>query len=503
MGHTVLLAGFKHESRTFTGETTDRDDFGNRRELYGGEIPDSLRGTNTEIGGIIDIADREDVGLLYTVAASAQPGGPVDRRTYEHYLEHILDAVRDHHGAVDGIVLPLHGAMVAEHLDDGEGPLVERIQDVVDSTVPIVVTIDPNANVSDRLTDAADAIVAYETTPHVDQRETGRTGMWLLVRAMRGEIEPAMHVERPPVVPSAVRSTTLEAPLAELQTRARELESRDELLKVNVCQGFWSADVPHMGFSVVAVADGTPTAARDAARELARRVWDRREEFIEDTPSAEEGVRRAREQVERAGDTPVVVAEMHDNPGGGSPADGTRVLRELLEQEVTDAALAIMCDPDAVETCVAAGVGERVEVDLGGSGTPAVYGAPIRGLEGYVKSVTDGRYRFTGPMFTGTEAKLGRAVRLQCGPDDGIEVVLSENRVQCYDGEAFRHVGISPERLDLIAVKSAVHYRAFYGTIADEMISIDESPTPEYERISRPRYPLDPMDDDDYPDWGN
>jgi microcystin degradation protein MlrC len=440
---------------------------------------------------------------VYSVVARGGAGGPVGRDTYEFYAGRIFDAVEEHGDDVDGVILPQHGAMVAEHLDDADGALVAGVRDRVGEELPIVVTIDPNANVSDRLVDVADAIVAYETTPHVDMGETGRTGMRLLLRTIRGTVDPVMHVERPPVIPSAVKSVSLEPPLADILARARELEEREDVLKVNVCQGFWLADVPHMGFSIVAVADGRPAVARDAARDVSRRVWQRRHDFREETLDAGAAVQRARELVDRGeADGPVVVAEMHDNPGGGYAADGTKVLRELLDRGVTNAGFAIMRDPEAVAACVRAGVGERLTLDLGGKrGDPAVFGEPLEDVDGYVKAITDGRFENTGPMETGGTNDLGRAVRLECGEDDGVTVVLAENSVQPWDAEAFRHVGVQPERLDVVGLKSAVHYRADYGRFASHLLSVDESPTETYERISRPMFPLDPVDDDEYPDW--
>lgn len=504
MAETVFLASFKHESQTFTDELTDREDFKDRLELFGDEIPATLEGTNSEVGGIIDIAQEAGVDLVFSVATSGGAGPPVSKETYEYYTDYITETLSDVADRINGVILPLHGAMVPEHLDDGEGPLVERVREIVGESIPIVVTIDPNANVSDELVKYADAIVAYEETPHIDMGETGRRGMRLLVRAMNGEIEPVMHIERPPVIPSAVKSTTLEPPMTAIHALAREFESRDDVLKANVCQGFWSADIPHMGFSIVSVADGRAATARDVARELAELVWDRREAFVEETVTVEAGVALAKKHLaSMEGDTgPVVIAEMHDNPGGGAPADGTKLLRELIDQGVTNTAFAIMCDPDVVSRCIDHGVGERLSVDLGGrSEDETVESEPIEALDGYVKVITDGRYVNTGPMLRGAENSLGRAVRLRCGTDDGIDVIVTENRVQPWDAEVFRHVGIIPERLDIIAVKSAVHYRTDFGPMASEIVSIDESPSRTFERISRPKYPLDSMDANDYPDW--
>jgi microcystin degradation protein MlrC len=297
--------------------------------------------------------------------------------------------------------------------------------------------------------------------------------------------------------------------MAEVMARARDLESRPDVRLVNVCFGYHMADSPVMGFSVPVLADGDPDAAREAARDLAAFVWERRESFVADLPGPEEGVRRARELVAEGvtADGPVVLADTGDNPGGGTAADGTTVLRAMLDQGVQNAGFAILRDPEVVAACVAAGVGERVTVDLGGK-TDDRHGEPIRDLTGYVAAIADGRVENTGPMLTGVLREFGRTVRLECGPDDGVTVLVTENRVQPYDAEVFRHVGVAPERLDVVCVKSNNHYRADYEPMASHVLPLDtvglrppDPRTPTFERIRRPVFPLGAMADEDYPDW--
>lgn len=511
MSESVLVGRVSHESNTFSSRPSGRDTFQDRRELFGDEIPDALRDTNSEVGGIIDVAEEEGVELVHTLVADGGAGGPVAHEAYGFYTDYLVDAVREHAGQLDGIVLPLHGAMVPEGMADGEGPLLSRVRGAVDPDLPVVVTLDPHANVTDEMVERADALIAYETIPHVDGDETGRRGMAMLVDIMRGGIDPVVWVERPPVLAYGPTHDTSTPPMGTVMSLARDLETREGVLKVSPCPGFWQADVPEMGFSVVAVADGDLAMAREAAREVSAHVWDRREEFTTDFRDPESGVRHARSLASdrKPGDGPVVVAEMNDNPGGGAPGDGTPVLRALLEQGVTNGGLAIMRDPVAVERCVDAGVGARVPLTLGGKiEDEALHGAPIEGLDGYVKAITDGQYENTGPMMTGVENQLGRAVRLHCGPGDGLTVVLTEGLVQPWDAEIWRHVGVQPERLDVVAVKSAIHFRADYERFASHIVETNgpglathDPTTMTFERVDRPKYPVDSMDAADYPDW--
>ena len=400
--------------------------------------------------------------------------------------------------------------MVVEGMDDGEGPLVSSVRDAVGPECPIAVAHDLHANVTDEMVSIADVLIAREVNPHTDMAATGRRTMLRLVEIIRGEIDPSMHIERPPVVPCGPTMMTQESPMADLMSLARDLEAEeDNLLKVNVCPGFSGADVPSMGFAVVGVSDGQPEIARRAARRVSEAVWKRREGFVEEYSGPAEGIEKAVELAATDDDGPVVVAEMNDNPGGGAPADGTPVLRELLDQDVKNAGFAIMQDPEAVEACIEAGVGARVTITVGGKTVDeTLHGAPIEDLEGYVKAVTDGRYFNHGPQRTGTESNLGQAVRFQCGADDSIAVVLTDNRVQPYDAEIWRHVGVQPERQDIIVVKSAVHYQADYGPMASHIVQINgpglasmDPRTFEFKRVRRPKYPLDKMDTDSYPNW--
>lgn len=507
---TVLLGAFAHEANTFVPDPVTRADFQARRELFGEAILAELRGTETAIGGVIDAAGAADIELVPTVAAFATPGGVVEAETYEFYTGEIVDGVAEHADDLDGIILPLHGAMVAEGYTDGEGELLSRVREVVGPDMPIVGTLDLHANVSEAMVELADALVAYETYPHVDKAKTGERGLRLLDRMMAGEIDPVMHRERLPLIAFQPKAYTPEGPMAEVMAAAREAEEAEAVLKINVVPGFYHADIPEMGFTVSAVADGDAGAAGAAARDLATTMWNRRAEFVGEYPTPEAAIRQAKEA--RApmdpDDGPIVMADFGSNPGGGGASDGTTVLREMLEQGLTDAGWAIMYDPAVVEQCIDAGVGERVTVTLGGK-TDDRHGAPIEGLDGYVKAVTDGRYVNTGTSHSGKGVKnaIGRTVRFQCGDDDAVTVVVAETRASAFDAEIWRHVGQPPERLDYICIPSLIAFLGDYGPMASEVILID---TPglsavnparfDYEHIPRPIYPLDELADDAYPE---
>lgn len=508
-GEQIILAEFSHETNTFAPVPTDRELFQERREYFGSDVIKKLSGTNTAIGGVIQAAADLNVDIHPTVSAAAMPGGIIPADTFDFYSETILDGIELVGDDLDGILLALHGAMVTAEHDDGEGTLLSRIRAAVGSDVPIVVTLDLHGNISPEMVDRADALVSFETYPHVDMGETGRTGMKFLAQTIRDKINPTMQLELPPVLATYPKQNTRDGPMAAVMVRARTLETRDDILKINVFPGFHQADISSMGFAIHVVSDGSPEASRKAARELASFVWETREDLVGEYPGPERAVTEALELVaEKAPDDgPVVMADMGDNPGGGGAGDGTTLLRELLEQGATNAGFAIIRDPKVVAQSIDAGVGQRIEITLGGKADD-LHGEPIKKVDGYVKAITDGEFRNTGPMGRGTENHLGRAIRLDCGEDDGVSVLVTENRMQPLDAEIYRHLTIQPERLDILVVKSLNHYRADYEPLASHVVPVD---TPglstidprkfEYASIRRPQYPLDEMADEDYPPW--
>ncbi len=512
MSHTIVVGAFAHETNTFVPEPVTRADFQAREEHLYEAVPENLRGTETAVGGVINVADEEEIDLIHTVSAFATPGGVVDDETYEFYTDLILDAVKENVEELDGVMLPLHGAMVTESDSDGEGRLIQAVRDVVGEEIPIVVTLDLHGNVSERMVEAADALVAYETYPHLDKAKTGERGMRLLLKAIEDDIDPTMHMERPPTIAYQPKAYTPSGPMAEVMDRARHLEQRSGVLKVSVLPGFYHADIPEMGFTIPVVTDDDPDLAREISRELAEFVWTMREEFVEEYPKPAEAIQKAnklRAEMDPE-DGPIVMAEFGSNPGGGGASDGTTVLREFLDQGVENAGWAIMYDPEAVEQCIDAGVGNRVTIDIGGK-TDDNHGETIKDVDGYVKAITDGRYVNTGTSHSGkgVQNDIGTTVRFQCGANDSVTVVLAPTRASAFDAEIWRHIGQPPERLDMICIPSLIAFLGDYEPMSSEVILIDTPGTSavnparfDYERIPRPLYPLDDLADDDYPDWG-
>ena len=480
----LALGGFSHETHTFAPYATKLEDFG--RWLVGEEVLRHFGGTNTEVGGMMEAAEEEGVELVPTFYASATPSGLVERGAYEAVREELLGRLKGLE--VDGVLLSLHGAMVAEGEDDVEGAILEEVKGMLG--VPVAATLDFHANISSRMASSADLLVGYDTYPHTDMKERGREALLRLVQVVRGEFLPASALRKPPVLPSVQRMVTSEPPMSELMEAAHRMESEDPSVLVTVSGGFPFSDVSFAGMGVVVYTDGDRTRAEEMAEEISRLAWERRREFVAHNVPVEEAVREA----VGSGEWPVVLADVADNVGGGSPGDGTALLSELLRQGA-EGAVVVIADPEAVELARRAGEGAEVEMEVGGK-ADGLHGGPVR-ARWEVLGLYDGRFQYKGSYMTGLWVDMGPTAVVRSG---GVRVVLTTRKTMPFDLEQLRCVGIEPEECRIIVVKSAIAWRAAYGPIAKKVIYVDTPGlcranlrTFQYRRVRRPIFPLDDM----------
>ena len=487
MSRTVVIGQIEHETNTFSALPTGMGEFADASLHYGDDVIADLSGTNTAIGGFLRVADDEGWDVVPTVAADATPGGVVTADARETLLDQVLDGIE--RTDPDGVLLALHGAMVSEAARDGDGYVLERVRRAVGDDVPVMASLDLHANVSERMATHADGLFGYDTYPHVDIGDTGETAARAMAATLRGELTPTIVVERAPLLPPLPELRTETEPMASLLAAAADAEG-DGIPDVSVFGGFAHADVDHAGVSVVGVADrSVADDVREACRALADEATDRREEFDRDYTSVADA---ATEAAAWDRDDTLLLADISDNPGGGSAQDGTALLGALLDAGVEDAALATIYDPEAVEAATEAGIGAAVSLSLGGRS--GENGDPLD-VTGRVRLLSDGTYRNYGPMSTGLEVSFGRTALLEI---DGIDVLVGSHRQQPYDPEAFRSQGITPERERVLVLKSTVHYRAAFEPLVG---AIREVATPglcspdlsafDYEHVPRPIYPLD------------
>jgi microcystin degradation protein MlrC len=490
----VLIAGFMHETNTFSKLPTDLAAYRARSLYRGAEVPANMRGTKTEIAAFLDAGERHGWRLTHPLFANATPSGKVTREAFETLSGEILAAI-DAEGPFDAILLSLHGAMVVEHADDGEGLLLQLIRDKVGGQVPIAVTLDLHANVTDLMADLADVMISYRTYPHVDQYEIASQAADLIHRTLAGEIRPATVVARGAMLDGADHGrTTAPGPMTEVLAAADTLLAEPGVLAASVNAGFPWADIHDTGPTAVIVGDGDDPRYREMAEGLIAEIWAERHRSTVETLGIAQALQRLGDAVAATPGKPVVLADFADNPGGGGYGDATGLLGTMIDAGLENAAFATIYDPAAAGHCTEAGVGATVSLALGGKVDPR-YGGPLQVI-GKVEALTDGRFVFDGPMMQGTKCDMGPTAVLRVG---GIDVVVASARYQAFDRQFFTHAGIEPAEKAVLAVKSAHHFRAAFGPIAGAILAVDagdgltsrnykELP---FQRVRRPVYPLD------------
>lgn len=492
MTFTVLTAEFSHESNTFSRCPADYAAFQDRGIALG-EAAIAARGdANTPLAGFLDIARPAGWRVLHAISAAAQPSGPVTRDAYDRIAGVIVEAARAHAGSVDGVLLGLHGAMVTEFCEDGEGELLERLRAVLGKTVPIAVTLDPHANVTRRMTELAEIVVSYKTYPHVDMREIGRLAAGIMQRTLAGEIRPVtLRVDRP-MLEEVNGGRTDIGPMVERIARARAYEQEPDVFAVSVNGGFGNADIAEVGPTVLVTCQGDLERHRAFADALAEDMWQRRFETITSFLSVEEAVAEAAVYVAASG--PLIIADYADNPGGGGYGDATGLLRGMIAADLEDACFGPIVDPEAAAELHRSRPGTTVSVRLGGKVDPEIGGGPLD-LTGTLVSVSDGDYVGDGPMLGGLHASWGPCAVLRVG---GIEILVTTIRAQMNDLQQFRAFGIDPAAKRVVGLKSMQHFRAAFEPIAGKVIVCDSGAlcTPDltrlpYRRVRRPIFPLD------------
>ncbi len=490
----IALAGFSHETNTFATWPTDLEDF-IANGLFRGDEMLSLAGTNTVIGGALAaIAADSNLTLLPLIATSAIPGGLVTSRAAHAIESEIVEGVRK--SKPDAIVLDLHGAMVTEVSDDGESSILRKVRAEVGPNIPIIAVYDLHLNISPEMVELADVSIPYDTYPHVDCSDRGVEAVGLAVRIARGEIQPTSALTKIPMLPPGPKQFSGAEPTLSIMKKAFEMERRPNVLNVGVCFAFPYADCPFPGMGVVVATNNDPALARTLSDELADYIWERREEFRPQTSTVEEAIHHAMESE----GSPFVLADLGDNPGGGTACDGTALLWGLIDLGAPDSAMGVMVDIQVVEAAQRAGVGAKLSLDLGGK-TDQLHGYPIP-IVATVESLSNGDFTYEGPMDAGRHDSLGQTAVIACEGRYGntVRVIVCERRVQALDAAIFRSQGIEPTECKIVAVKSAVHFRGSFTPIAHEIIEVD---TPgltsidftrfPYRRMPRPIWPLEEM----------
>jgi microcystin degradation protein MlrC len=482
----IAIGQLSHETNTMFGPPTPVEEFQRQGWRHGDEILERSTGVRTYLGGMIEAARKGGIDLAPTFSAQAHPSGTIERAAFDTMLGELLDGIRNA-GEVDAVCLALHGAGSAEGVDDIEGTILKNVRELIGPEKPLIATLDLHCHSTDLMIESATALLSVHEYPHVDGYERGYEAVELAVRTLRGEVKPVMHLS---VLPMTIPPTTsFHGPVREINELCWSWEERG-LIDVAFIHGYPHTDVPLISTSVIAVADGDSDLAREAAEDVAGRIWDMRERFLPNLPLPAQAI----EDALASEGQPVVIAEISDNPGGGAPGDGTHLLRAMLEADLSEAAFGFVYDPQTAEQAHAAGPGATIDVQIGGRTDPAILGEPVT-VSAYVKSVTDGQYITQSPMGRGGRANLGKMARLVVG---GVDVIVGSESNQTIDSELFLLHGIDVSRYKIVALKSQNHFLAGFEPIASKIIRTDPPgwtpgnlATLEYQRIRRPIWPLD------------
>jgi microcystin degradation protein MlrC len=467
----IAIGGFQHETNTFSSTPASLADFeapdawpGLTR---GGAMLEAVAGINLPAAGFVQEVRSLRHELVPLTWCSAQPSGRVTRDAYEHISALLLEDLQ-HADGVDGVYLDLHGAMVAEHIDDADGELLRRVRALLGPDVPIVASLDYHANVSTLMARAASALVSYRTYPHVDMAECGAESARVL-RDLLGRPRPAAALEQVDFLIPLTSQSTLVEPMCSLMDQARRL-LQSPLLSVCLMPGFPAADVADCGPAAYACGFGDD-AAREAVANMVREVRAREHEFRLDLYSVEQAILETTKHAVPRG-RPIILADTQDNPGGGGHADTMSLIKALVASGSRAVLAGVVCDPEAAARAHAAGEGAFIDLRLGaGSGTA---GETPLAARYKVLALGDGHFTGTGPFYRGGRFELGPMALLEVG---GVHIAVASRKQQAADQAMFRHLRAEPAGYAVLALKSSVHFRADFGSFASRILVV-EAPGP-------------------------
>lgn len=466
----IAIGGFQHETNTFAPTPARFADF-EAPDAWPGltrgpALFDAVRGINLPAAGFIDEARSAGHSLLPLTWCSATPSGPVTRDAYEKIVAMLLEDLSSY-SALDAVYLDLHGAMVAEHVDDADGELLRRVRDAVGSTIPVIASLDFHANVSPQMVEQASALIAYRTYPHVDMSDTGVRTLRCLYELRSGAL--ARRFRQLPFLIPLTSQCTLVEPLSSLQAEVARLE-RAPIFSLNFTPGFPAADVAECGPAVFGYG-ATEHDLAEAVDYIADLAAEREAEFALEIYSVEAAIQELARAPTLSG-RPIVLADTQDNPGGGGSADTTALLKALISRGTRRVLAGLICDPHAAAHAHEAGLGAHIDLQLGAhsqlpAGMPAQ--EPIEGRYEVI-ALGDGRFTGTGPFYLGARMDLGPMALLRI---DDVYIAVASRKQQAADQAMFRHLGAEPKDFAVLALKSSVHFRADFGPIAQRILVVD------------------------------
>ena len=466
----IGVAGISHESNSFNVRKTGLEDFSPKiGEESAEEFLRERAKSRTTVSGYIEGAKRFGLELYPTLVARATPKGPVTDHALDTMMAEILKQLKAA-AKLDGILLALHGAMVVESYPSGDAEITRRVREAFGPDMPIIVTHDFHANVTPDIIEDSDVLITYKENPHIDTFERGIQAAEIMAGMVRGEVKPTQTLVKPPMNYNIVFQHTKSEPLLPIVNESRKLEQNDKVLAVSVSGGYQYADVPWMGPTAIVVTDNDFGLAEREAKRLSDMLWATRDEIVLREPNAAEAVKMAMEHDGR----PVVLIDMGDNIGGGTPGDSTFLLEALVKQNAQGWAM-VIADPEAYAVAERAGVGKPFDFEVGGK-TDDMHGEPVR-IKGRVRSLHEGRYVETEVRHGGGRYwNMGHTAVIHVDGsslDEPNLLLLTTARSSPNSAHQLISNGVYVERQKIIVAKGAIAPRAAYEPIASRLIPVD------------------------------
>ncbi|HQV29374.1 MAG: M81 family metallopeptidase [Anaerolineae bacterium] len=466
----IAIASIIHESNSFAAKSTPLADF---RILRGAEISRFYAGAHNEVTGFIEGGARHGYEPVPTLCASATPSGVVQAEAFNWLADALVDALKAA-GPIDGILLALHGAFVAENFDNADAEFTRRVRAAFGPGLPLVVTHDPHCSLGEGVVRNCDALVIYKTNPHIDMRERGLQAAAIISAMIRGEARPTMAYRALPMMINIAHQHTSSPPLRDLWASLPELEQQPGVLAASLSLCYQYSDVPAMGNAVVVVTDNDQAKADRIADDLAAQLWALREFLEVDIPSVAGAVSAAIAAAMAAPAGPYVIVDIGDNVGGGSAADATFVLAELIRQNA-EGWVVTLADPESVRACMRAGIGATLSLPVGGK-TDSLHGAPVT-VTGRVKCLHDGKFEERAARHGGMRwGDQGLTAVLEVQPDPARQssyIVLTELRSAPMSLHQLQSVGIEPAYMKILTVKAAIAWKAAYEPVMTGFVIAD------------------------------
>ena len=476
------------ESNTFLSQTTKLHHFAEDLLLVGEEIRKQLANTHHEVAGFFAGLEKEGMEVVPLFAARALPYGTIQKEVFDQLLEKMFKQVK-RAGPLDGFLVAPHGATVSEQHRDADGYWLNQLHERVGSKVPIIGTLDLHANLTSQMVMSTDALIAYQTNPHLDQHARGLEAAELMMKTLRGEVEPVQRAAYLPFVMNIEKQCTEQSPCKELYELAAQLRKKKGLLSLSILQGYPYADVKEMGTSILAVTDKTPLVAEQTLAELSNYLWEHRADFNGTGVPIDQAIDSL-----KSDSRSTCLLDMGDNVGGGSPADGTLIARELLNQRIQDSFVCLY-DPAAVHQAVDAGSGAELKLAMGGK-TDRLHGdsliARVEVIGVYPGKFEEPLARHGG--FTHFDQGLSAVVR----SEEGVTILLTSKRMAPYSMEQLRSCGLDPSSFKVLVAKGVNAPIAAYKEFCSHFIRVN---TPgvtssslnhfDYQHRRRPMFPFE------------